>query len=225
MKFCGEVQNLLHEYLDGRLNGARMRQVADHLELCATCGTEARQLTEMQHQLSLLGNAQVPPELLPRIQMAIAVERQKRAEGWLGRGRKLWHRTFGDFALQLAGGFASAVLLIGSVALMVGFFVQPMQVRADDEPIGMRTTPKFMYVSGAITAEQLDEISDVSVEVAVDKHGRVYDYRILSGKDNSETRRVIDNLLLFTTFEPARYYDQPVSGLAIMNFNGIDVKG
>lgn len=225
MNLCSQIRKQLHEHLDGRFNGVEMQHVAAHLEICQACALEARQLVQMQQLLAGLGHVQVSPELLPQIQRAVAVERQKRVEGWLGRGRKLWRRTIGDFALQLAGGFASAVLLIGSVAIMVGFFVQPVQVRADDEPLGMRTSPKFMYVSGAITAEQLDEISDISVEVAVDKHGRVYDYRILSGKDNSETRRVIDNLLLFTTFEPAKYYDQPVSGLAIMNFNGIDVKG
>lgn len=222
---CSGVREVLHEYLDGRLNGVEMRQVATHLEECAQCGIEARQLGEVQTLLAELGPAKVPAELLPRIQMAVAVERQKRAEGWMGRGVKLWRQTIGDFALQLAGGFASAVLLIGSVAVMIGLFVQPMQVHADDEPLGMREAPKFMYVSGAVTASQLDAISDVSVEVAVDQKGRVYDYRIVSGPDNAKTRRAIENLLLFTTFKPAKYYGEPVAGLVIMNFNGIDVKG
>lgn len=222
---CSEVREQLHEYLDSRLNGVEMQELTAHLDECAACGIEARQLVDMQKLLADLGPAKVPLELVPRIQMAMAVERQKRAEGWLGRSRKLWRQTIGDFALQLAGGFASAVLLVGSMAVMVGLFVQPMQVHANDEPLGMRTAPKFMYVSGAVTASQLDAISDVSVEVAVDQYGRVYDYRILSGPDNADTRRAIDNLLLFTTFQPAKYYGEPVEGLAIMNFNGISVKG
>ena len=55
MMHCSGIREVLHEYLDGRLNGVEMQQVASHLEDCASCGIEARQLVEMQMMLAELG--------------------------------------------------------------------------------------------------------------------------------------------------------------------------
>jgi hypothetical protein len=220
MNACNDMQQVLNEYLDGRLNGVEMQRVTAHLKACPGCSAEMQRLSGTQALLTALGPAKVPADLLPRIQMAVARERVRRDEGVLVRWERAWRQTVGDFALQLAGGFASSLLLIGTVALMVGVFVQPVQVRADDQPVGMRTTPRFLYVSNAINASQINTLTEVSVEVAVDESGRAYDYRIVSGPDNPTTRHAIDNMLLFSTFEPARYYDQPVQGVAIVNFDG-----
>jgi len=35
----------------------------------------------------------------------------------------------------------------------------------------------------------------------------------------------IENLLLFSLFEPARFFGQPVRGLAVISFTGVSVKG
>jgi hypothetical protein len=225
MSACSGMLKVLNEYLDGRLTGVEMQRVTAHLKACTGCSLEMRQLSGTQALLTALGSEKVPADLLPRIQVAVATERARRKEGSLVRWERALQQMIGDFALQLAGGFASAVVLIGSVALMVGMFVQPVQVRADDEPLGMKTEPRFLYLSSAVTATQWNEMTDVSVEVAVDEGGRAYDYRIVSGPDDATTRRQIENLLLFSTFEPARYYGKPVQGLAIVTFNGIDVKG
>ncbi len=45
--------------------------------------------------------------------------------------------------------------------------------------------------------------------------GRVYDYRIVSGPTDEATRSQIENLLLAGVFEPARFFGQPVRGLAV----------
>jgi hypothetical protein len=215
----------LNEYLDGRLNGVEMQRVSAHLKACPGCSLEMRRLSGTQALLTALGPEKVPADLLPRIQTAVAQERARRNESIFESWERAWQQMIGDFALQLAGGFASAVLLIGSVALMVGMFVQPMQVRADDEPLGMKTEPRLLYVSSMATPNQLDQITDLSVEVAVNERGQAYDYRMVSGPDDATTRRQIENTLLYSTFEPARYYGKPVQGLAIVTFNGIDVKG
>jgi hypothetical protein len=59
----------------------------------------------------------------------------------------------------------------------------------------------------------------------VDSHGRVYDYKVLSGAVDAQTRDAINNLLLFSVFSPARSFDQPVRGTALMSFSGVSVKG
>jgi hypothetical protein len=53
----------------------------------------------------------------------------------------------------------------------------------------------------------------------------VYDYRIVSGPTDATTRSQVENLLLFSRFAPARFFGQPVRGLAILSFSGVSVRG
>jgi hypothetical protein len=59
----------------------------------------------------------------------------------------------------------------------------------------------------------------------VNDQGRVYDYRIISGPDNPSSRAQVENLLLFSIFEPARVFGEPVRGVAVVSFSGISVQG
>jgi len=59
----------------------------------------------------------------------------------------------------------------------------------------------------------------------VDTGGRVYDYRVLSGALDPATRDTLNNVLLFSAFAPARYFDQPIPGSVVMSFTGVSVKG
>jgi hypothetical protein len=65
----------------------------------------------------------------------------------------------------------------------------------------------------------------VVVEAYINGAGRVYDYRIVSGPTDEATRSQIENLLLFSVFEPARFFGQPVRGLAVLSFSGVSVRG
>ena len=48
--------------------------------------------------------------------------------------------------LQAAAGFASAVLLLGTVILLVGIVAKPQAAQATgDEPLGMATAPQLIY--------------------------------------------------------------------------------
>ena len=53
----------------------------------------------------------------------------------------------------------------------------------------------------------------------------MYDYRIVSGPDDQATRSQIENMLLTSRFEPARFFGQPVRGLAVLSFSGVSVRG
>ena len=39
------------------------------------------------------------------------------------------------------------------------------------------------------------------------------------------TRSQVENLLLWSHFEPARFFGQPVRGLAVLSFSGVSVRG
>jgi hypothetical protein len=63
------------------------------------------------------------------------------------------------------------------------------------------------------------------VEAYVNGSGEVYDYRIVSGPTDAATRAQVENLLLFSVFQPATRFGQPVRGLAMVSFSGVSVRG
>jgi hypothetical protein len=63
------------------------------------------------------------------------------------------------------------------------------------------------------------------VEAYVNGAGSVYDFRIVSGPNDLATRAQVENLLVSGVFAPARFFGQPVRGLAILSFSGVSVRG
>jgi hypothetical protein len=232
---CSSIRVRFTEYLDSRLTGREMQRVDKHLKTCTRC-TEAFEAEQrMIRALAALGpaagTAREPEDLLLRIRVAISQERaqrdRNRLAGRLTSWQLLWRNSFGPFLLQLSAGFASAVLLLGTVGLFVGMFAQPEHASAQDEPLGNATAPRYLYNAGA--NPDVDQIGTINgpvvVEAYVNGSGRVYDYRIVSGPTDPQTRSEVENLLLFSVFEPARFFGQPVRGLAVLSFSGVSVRG
>jgi anti-sigma factor RsiW len=225
MKSCNAVQDRFTEYLDGRLNGREMQRIAAHLETCRECAREWNLLREAQQSLASLGSVQPPEDLLLRIRVAISQERAKSREKVFDRWNLAWKNTVGPFVLQAAAGFCSAVLLLGTVTLMVGMFTPTAQA-SKDEPIGSATPARLMYLSTGVGDNDIGAVAGpVVVEVYINGEGQMYDYRIVQGPTDRETRSQVENLLLLSRFEPARFFGQPVRGLAVVSFSGISVHG
>ncbi len=227
MSECMVVQAKFSEYLDGLLSGRDMQRVASHLDHCQTCAGEWKAIQQTQSSLAILGPVPEPVDLPLRIRVAISHERARRRQNPFHAFNLAWKNTFGPFLLQAAGGFASAVLLMGSVILLVGMFTRPETAQASaDEPLGKATAPRFLYLSSVVGDNQIDAVtSPVVVEAYVNGSGEVYDYRIVSGPTDEATRAQVENLLLWSRFEPARRFGQPVPGLAVLSFSGVSVRG
>jgi len=227
MNGCKTMQTRLTEYLDGRLSGREMQRVAAHLECCPNCAREWKFLEQAQSSLAALGPAPEPRDLPVRIQIAISQERLRRRQGYFHNWNLAWRNTLGPFLFQASAGFASAVLLLGTVVVLVGMFTQPESAQATaDEPLGNVTAPHFLYLSSVVGGNPIGAVSgQVTVEAYVNGTGQVYDYRIVSGPIDEVTRTQVENLLLSSRFEPARRFGQPVSGLAVLSFSGVSVRG
>ncbi len=228
MRRCDNWQSKFSEYLDGRLSGREMQRIAAHLERCQECAAEWAELRQSQAALATLGPMPEPKDLLLRIRVAISHERARRRRNPLEALRLAWQNSIGPFILQAGAGFASAVVLLGTVTLLVGMVAQPESLQAKgDEPLGNATGPRFLYLSSA--AGSSDEINAASgqvvVEAYVNQEGEVYDYRIVSGPTDPATREEVENLLLYSVFEPAKFFGQPVRGLAVISFAGVSVRG
>jgi hypothetical protein len=227
MSGCNATQARFTEYLDGRLTGREMQRVATHLERCRECADEWTALKQTQASLAGLGPVQAPEDLALRIRVAVSQERARRRQSVFHGWSLAWKNTVGPFLLQASAGFASAVLLMGTVIVLVTMFTQPESARANsDEPLGMATGPRWLYISERAGSNQIGAVSGpVVVEAYINGAGQVYDYRIVSGPTDDVTRAQVENLLLWSVFEPARRFGQPVRGLTVLSFSGVSVRG
>jgi hypothetical protein len=227
MSGCSAVQARFTEYLDGRLNGREMHLLAAHLSDCGDCSQEWKSLRQAQASLAELGPVAEPADLLLRIRVAVSQESARRRRSALEGWSLAWQNTVGPFLLQAGAGFASAVLLLGSIIVLVTMFAQPEMAQASkDEPLGNPTAPRLVSLSSDASDDQIGTLAGpVVVEVYINGEGQTYDYRIVSGPNDATTRSQIEDMLLTSTFEPARFFGQPVRGLAVLSFSGVSVRG
>ncbi|HZY71921.1 MAG TPA: zf-HC2 domain-containing protein [Edaphobacter sp.] len=222
---CSQIQHQFSRYLDGDVPGKRMIEITRHLDDCAACAREFAAWQKSQSLVSTLGPTPVPPDLALRLRVAISQESRNSTRERLGRFHMRWENTFRPFLLRAGAGLASAVFLVGTAATLVGTFTSPEPVEARDVPLDTSSAPRLLYSSFQADDDIGAPDNPVVLQVYVDSHGRVYDYKVLSGSVDTQTRQSIDNLLLFSVFSPARFFDQPVRGTAVMSFSGVSVKG
>jgi negative regulator of sigma E activity len=226
MNGCSNFQDKFSDYLDGRLTGLEMQSVSAHIDSCSACASEWNSLRFAQSALAGLGTVPEPPDLALRLRVAVSQERARLAKSPLQAWNLAWRNTVGPFLLQAAAGFASAVLLIGTVAVMVGIVAQPQRAQAGDEPLGAATAPRLIdSITGTGDNDVAVLPAPVLVEAYINDNGQVYDFNIVSGPNDAETRSQIENLLLAERFEPAKFWGQRVRGVAVVSFSGVSVRG
>jgi predicted anti-sigma-YlaC factor YlaD len=225
MSACSHIQHQFSRYLDGDVPGTRMLEISSHLETCADCAGEFAAWQKSQNLVSALGPTKVPEDLALRLRVAISQESRNSTRERLNRFHSRWENTFQPFLLRAAAGFASTIFLVGTAAMLVGTFASPEPVEARDVPLEISAAPHLLYSSFQPADDIGGHDNPIVLQVFVDRHGRVYDYKVLSGQVDAKARESIDNLLLFSVFSPARSWDQPVRGTTLMSFSGISVKG
>lgn len=245
MERCKSIRDRFSAYLDGALTGVAMQQTAAHLESCAECEREFSGWRAMQAALTRTGPAKAPADLALRLRVALSQEKARTPKQSLGRWRVRWQNTMAPFLVRASAGFASAVLLLGTAAVLVGAFAAPETVEARDASADAATSPRFLYsllasstpeAGQALKPHEQNErrtgrvatvvdANSVVVEAYVNSSGRVYDYRIISGPNDAASRAQVENLLLFSVFEPARVFGEPVRGVAVLSFSGVSVQG
>ena len=228
MNGCNHFQGGFTDYLDGRLSGSEMQVIDAHLRGCRQCAREWDSMRDVQASLAGLGPVPEPADLPLRIRVAVSQERASLKRPPLFPAWEMaWKNTLGPLLLQASAGLCSAVLLLGTVILLVTVFAHPESAQAKpDEPLGNATAPRLLYFSNAPGSNEMGAISGpVVVEVYVNGKGEAYDFRILAGPSDASTRSHIENVLLFSRFTPARFFGQPVRGLAVLSFSGVSVRG
>jgi hypothetical protein len=220
---CSEAKSRNSEYLDGTANGRMMRDIGEHLANCSTCNAEYATLKQTQHLVASLGRKQPPPELALRLRLALSREaanpRRNPVRVLLDRLEDAAHL----FMVPATAGLVSAIVFFG---ILIGFFAIPGQLQAAEDVPTMLYTPPTLSSSpfgvglGSLNADA------VVIEAFVDANGRVQDYRVLSSpEDTNEITPQLNNMLIFTVFQPATAFGRPTSGRAVLSFSKINVKG
>ena len=223
---CKRTKSLFSSYLDGAVSGREMQAIAAHLKECASCRMEYAAWQRTQRLVSSLGPRPAPPDLAVRLQVAVsqasAQSSSQRLQGLMVRLQNL----AAAFMLPATAGVLSAIVVFGA---LIGFMAMPTQVSAarDDVPTLLYTPPRLQAMpSEGLQAESGPSSDPVVVETLVDANGRVQDYRIISGPaDAPGLEPHLNNIMIFTTFQPATTFGVPTSGRAVLSFAKINVGG
>lgn len=190
----------------------------------------------LMQSLPALASHAVPEDVRLRLRVLASREQARqmsrrnlaaRVEFW----RERWQRTWDDFlsplALPFTGGVAAAIVLF-SMCVVPAYPLKAVPAAGDvsvDVPTTLTTEVEVRGTSPFATSSD-----EVVVDVWVDNQGRMFDYAIIAGSAvlaNSQLRRRLENMLLFTQFIPATEFGQPTPSKVRLRLGSsrIDVRG
>jgi hypothetical protein len=170
---------------------------------------------------------QPPAGLALRIRVAVSQERMR--EHWLRRSLRRMRMAVRDvlqpLAVPAAGGvvmsFAVYCILLQSmlVGVPLGGYVPDDQPFNFVQPARLESLAPFpLHVDSA--PGRGAGASASMVEFRVNSAGRAFSYEILSGQTDRDTRRQLDQLMLFSSFRPELNFGRPTErGRVVVRFD------
>ncbi len=222
---CAAVRESFSGYLDGAISGREMQLVAGHLEVCGSCDAEFAAWRGMQQVLTSVGPVKIPAELGLKLRLAISHESARRQGHWWDGLSVRWDNLLRPALVQFSAGLAGALVLIGSIAMMLGMVAAPQAVLANDEPLGALSSPHYLYSTTHLAPVATSEDTTIVIQADINAAGEVYDYKIISGPTDATTDAQVRDQLLLQVYEPARVFGEPVHGQVLITFSGVSVRG
>ncbi len=223
---CAGIREKLPGYLDGALPGHAHGPVREHLESCPDCRTELERYRKLLVLMSRAGRSAPPADLAVRIKVAVAQAKELR--GWAAhlhriaiRAHLVLENILEPLAVPATGGVLSAILVFLSV-LQAFAGGMPVGEVPNDLPTNLLQPARLEQLSSFPVPDE----GALTVEITVNSKGQLVNYRILYGPDNSDIRRQLDQVLMFSRFRPQMSFGRPTSGgRVILAFSGIRVRG
>jgi hypothetical protein len=228
---CAFVADRMAAFVDDALPPEESLAIRRHCDECAFCRVRIAEHRETAESLRSLGRVLAPPRVQTRLQIAASLECSRQAR-WKSPGA--FYRWMRDevslrlnnfmkpFAIPVAGGLTAATLVFSMI--VSSYPVGGRTLDPDDVPTPVYTAAVF---KGIVPCDFTRR--DVIVDLVIDPQGRVLDYRIAGGDaaGDPEVRRSVENILLFTEFQPATAFGQRVPGRVRISFQTgrIDVRG
>ena len=228
---CQKFRATISENLGSRMPEGEFAVVQRHLDECRECALSAEAAALLRESLLSTKRYSAPEKLSANLRVLASRELARRAkrETWqafaadLRASLKLWiDNLMRPFAIPLAGGLASAIVLFGTLVPTFARVYTPN----NDVPAGWYTGASLEAFGPFGLAEDT-----VILDVTIDDQGRMVDYTIPGGKsgpwEDEALRRTIVNSLLFTRFTPANFFGQPTYGKVrvMLRRSQVDVRG
>ncbi len=220
---CAPIRQSFSSYLDGAITGREMQEIAAHLDQCTACRREFDTWRGLQRVLEAVGSVKAPQDLGLKLRLAISHENARRNGSWIDTFAVRWENHFRPMLLQVSAGFASALVLVGSLVLLIGVVAAPQAVLANDEPLGALTAPHYLYSAARLQPLTTSSDATIVVQADINDSGRIFNYTLLSGPVDDSTATQLRDQLLLQVYEPARVFGQPVRGQVLLTFSGVSV--
>ncbi len=231
---CRTVRKKMSGYLDGALGAGDHALLAGHLLDCLECRRELEAHSRMASLLARVERSLPPSNLSLRIRIAVAEERLRGT--WWERVRRgavrAVHNILQPLAIPATGGVLMS-LAVHAIFLQTLFLGVPLGAVPNDLPINVNLiqparlqtlSPFPLHVSGEEASGAGPDVR--LVEFTVNAQGRAVSYEILSGSANRETRRKLDQVMLFSSFRPQLSFGRPTAGgRVVVRFDEFRVKG
>lgn len=237
---CATVRSKLAGYLDDAVEGharpSERVEMRAHLESCAVCREELQRYRKLAVLLSRSPRVLPPSDLAVRIKVAAAQSNSSdprtRWQRFRDRAEILLDNVFRPLSLPATGGIVSAVF----VFLLVLQLMAPgitVQANPNDVPLSIMQPAELVALSdapGNWAPEQHDtELAlphALMVDVTVDANGQMMDYQIISGPHTRQMQHELNQMLLFSRFNPMRSFGRPTAGgHVILSFSAVRVRG
>lgn len=229
---CHEVGRFLPGYLDGAVADESRSIVRAHLNGCAACRSDLERYGRLARVLADVRRVAPPEDLATRIRVE-ASRMQLRKQ----LSHPIWDRVcvfieniLEPLALPATGGVLTAALVFAFVvqALIVGL---PMGNVPNDLPTNLIQPARLeslapFPVPNFVASNDYSRAGVLTVEATVNAEGRVASYSILSGPNDAAIRRQIEQLLIFSSFQPELNFGRPTpGGRVVLSFGEVRVRG
>jgi hypothetical protein len=223
---CQAIQETLSGFIDHQLPEEEKQAVETHLAECRHCELRYKQSLHLRDALHALPLAKPSKRL--QVQLKIMASRERiraarvhdlhsRIEYFSWRFKLLIDNLMRPLAVPTAGGLLSAVLLFAALMPSLGF----ERNLDNDVPIFNYQEATIYSVPDFVPRNRNVDDSLVDIEVEVDSQGRLLNYSVATGQMTGE----LGNMILFTTYSPAKMFGQPTNGRIILRRSRIVVKG
>jgi hypothetical protein len=247
---CAEVRGLLAGYLDGAWPAKRERDhglVGHHLNSCVGCREELERYRKLSALMARAERPAAPADLAARIRVRVSEARaqsggagERSAAGlfaaaaknlrrWSDRAEITVKNILEPLALPVTGGLAVALTVFAIVGQVLGLGA-PLHAVTNDSPTNLLQPARLESLAGFPMTGIEDASHGTShvlmVEATVNAEGEAASYRILSGSTNAALRRELDQVMLFSRFQPELSFGRPTTGgHVVLSFSEFRVRG
>ncbi len=212
------MKDMLHSLTSAlRLNRGRLDEMPAHMEELQT----ERELTDSA--LRTCAPVEAPEQLALQIRLALSHERVRRERRWAGRLQHRWvtfrENSLQPFAVEAAVAGVALLAVVGG-AFLLGAVAPQQAVQASDTPLAGFSAPHYLYSVAGEQPVGSSTDAPLIVEAKVDRAGRVYSYRVVSGGLDATADAALRQRMLTGVFQPARVFGEPVRGTVLLTFAG-----